>query len=246
MKKILSALLVAAMLVATLVVAVMPVAAKNGDGEWSVYAIKSQYLDGYADIMHDVPGYEYTDEGLRMIPATWKDSTPYATFQTTDPVYLKEGVYLQVRVDQFTYDAGDRWFGFSVWDQQNVELGKQGDEYGYGVETLIRIKDGSTFVEGDDSTRAGAKTNLEWYKDLEAGQRNKCTNSSENDKLYEYTFQAVTKEVENESGEKVEETVYCPVSLATREASSPAYPSLKETFRSTTILLRTHFCPTRA
>lgn len=192
MKKILSVLLVAAMLVATLVAAIVNVSAAV-DGDWSVYAIKSQYLDGYADIMRDVPGYEYTEEGLRMIPATWKDSNPYATFQTTDPVYIKGGVYLKVRVDQFTYDAGDRWFGFSIWDQQNVELGKQGDDYGYGVETLIRHvsskgTDAEKYDENDPKTWPGAKTTLEWYKDLEEGQRISCKNSSENDALYNYEF----------------------------------------------------------
>ena len=191
MKKILSVLLVAAMLVATLVAAIVNVSAVDGD--WSVYAIKSQYLDGYADIMRDVPGYEYTEEGLRMIPATWKDSNPYATFQTTDPVYIKDGVYLKVRVDQFTYDAGDRWFGFSIWDQKNVELGKQGEDYGYGVETLIRHvsskgTDAEKYDENDPKTWPGAKTTLEWYKDLEEGQRISCKNSSENDALYNYEF----------------------------------------------------------
>ena len=66
MKKLLSVLLVAAMLVATLVAAIVNVSAIDGD--WSIFAIKSQYLEGYADIMRDVPGYEYTDEGLKMIP----------------------------------------------------------------------------------------------------------------------------------------------------------------------------------
>ena len=129
MKKILSALLVAAMLVTTLVVATVSVSAVDGD--WSVYAIKSQYLDDYAGYMSDIPGYKYTDEGLKMIPAPWKDSNPYATFQTTDKVnLLNDGVYLKVRVDQFTYTASDTWFGFSLWDDQNVQLGQQGGEYG--------------------------------------------------------------------------------------------------------------------
>ena len=141
MKKALSIILVAAMLITTVVAASITVSAMDGD--WSVYTLKSQYLDGYADYYHDVPGYDYIDEGLKMIPAPWEDSTPYATFQTTEMVNLKEeGVYLKVRVDQFTYTAGDKWFGFSLWDDQNVELGKQGGDYGFGVETVIRVKDG--------------------------------------------------------------------------------------------------------
>ena len=144
MKKFLSVLLVAAMLVTTLVVAVVNVSA--ADGDWAIYTMKSQYLDGYADVMHSVPGYEYTDDGLTMITTDedgnniWSDHNPYATFQTIDKWYLPDGIYLQVRVDDFSYEATDSWFGFSLWDQENVELGKNGKDYGYGVETLLRIK----------------------------------------------------------------------------------------------------------
>ena len=191
MKKFLSLLLAAAMLIAIAVTAVVVVSAVDGD--WSVYTVKSQYLDGYADFMHDVPGYEYTDEGLKMIPAAWRDSTPYATFQTTEPVYIKEGVYLKVRVDEFSYDAGDKFFAFSIWDQENVELGKQGEEYGYGVETLIRHRgttgnDALNYDASNPTTWPGAKTTMEWYKDLEEGQRETCKNTSEYDSWYNYEF----------------------------------------------------------
>ena len=204
MKKILSVLLVAAMLVATLVAAVVTVSA--ADGDWSIYAIKSQYLDGYADVMHSVPGYQYiTGEGLTMVTVDeegnhiWPDSNPYATFQTSEPVYLAEGVYLQVRVDEFSYDAGDKWFGFSLWDQENVELGKQGDDYGYGVETLIRIqgltldKESGEYVNPnynaeDKKTWLGAMSNLEWYKDEEEGQRIITRNATNDRDSYNYEF----------------------------------------------------------
>ena len=209
MKKFLSMLLATVMVVAA-IMAVLAVPTAAADGIWSVYAKKDQYLDGYTGIMSDIPGYEYTDEGLRMIPAEWKDSNPYATFQTTEKVFLKEGVYLEVRVDQFSYGAGDKWFGFSIWDQQNVALGAQGEDYGYGVETLIRhngvsaMKDESGNVvedengktvynekpdkydENDKSTWAGAMQNLEWYKDLEEGKRESCTGYEKAD--YNYKF----------------------------------------------------------
>ncbi len=214
MKKILSVLLVAAMLVATLVAAVVTVSA--ADGDWSIYTVKSQYLEGYADVMHSIPGYQYTDEGLTMVTVDenenniWSDSSPWATFQTTEPVYLPDGVYLQVRVDEFSYDAGDKWFGFSLWDQENVELGKQGDDYGYGVETLIRIKgltavkdeegkevtdeNGNTvyenkdYKEDDKTTWLGAMSNFEWYKDEEEGQRIGCKNPTNDRDSYNYEF----------------------------------------------------------
>ena len=157
MKKVLSILLAAAMLITAFVVVAVPVSAT--DGEWSVYTIKSQYLDSQkgTDMLRDIPGYEYTDEGLKLIPGEWVDSAPYATLQTTDKYDFTTGVYLQVRIDDFSYDAGDSWFGFSIWDTDGgVELGKQGGEYGLGVETLIHMNKGDKAVESDKTTWAGA------------------------------------------------------------------------------------------
>ncbi|MGM9644476.1 MAG: hypothetical protein ACI3X1_05255 [Eubacteriales bacterium] len=189
MKKVLSILLAAAMLITAFVVVAVPVSA--ADGEWSVYTIKSQYLDSQkdTDMLRDIPGYEYTDEGLKMIPGKWVDSAPYGTFQTTDTWDISDGIYLQVRVDDFSYDAGDSWFGFSIWDTDGgVELGKQGGEYGLGVETLIHMKNGSAANESDKTTWAGALNSFEWFKDIEAGQRVKTPQTAEDKALYQYTF----------------------------------------------------------
>ena len=198
MKKFISVMLATVMVVAA-IMAVCTVPAAAATGEWSVYSIKSQYADDYTGIMSDIPGYEYTGEGLRMIPAEWKDSTPYATFQTSVPVNLMEGVYLEVRIDQFSYDASDKWFGFSLWDEQNVELGNNGDGYGYGVETLIRhvgvSVDAETglpkdkpdkYDEKDPKTWAGAMLKMEWYKDLAAGERIDC--GAYDKEAYQYKF----------------------------------------------------------
>ncbi len=188
MKKILSILLAAAMLVTTLVVFALPTSAAT-QGEWSVYTAKSQDL-GLSAVLRDIPGYQYTEEGLKMIPGEWENSTPYATFQTTNEVDISLGVYLRVRVDDFSYDAGDSWFGFSFWDQENVELGNQGDEYGYGVETLIRVNKGteSAYDQNDKNTWPGSVRSLEWYKDLEEGNRVKCTQKTTEFKKYENEF----------------------------------------------------------
>ncbi len=175
MKKILSILLVSVMLISTLVIFALPMSAAKG--EWSVYTTKEQYLDDYVGVMHDIPGYEYTDEGLKMIPAEWADSSPWGTVQTSDKVNLQDGVYLQVRVDEFTYTAGDKWFAFSFWDQQNPSHMSVSDEHGYGCETLIRISNGSAEVVDDLSTWAGGATRLEWFTDVEENARIKCTDN---------------------------------------------------------------------
>ena len=95
MKKVLSILLAAAMLITAFVVVAVPVSAAKG--QWSIYADRAQELVD-SDIMRDIPGYQYTDEGLTTVLAEnmWKDSTPYVTFQTTETIDISAGVYLQV------------------------------------------------------------------------------------------------------------------------------------------------------
>lgn len=137
MKKILSTLLVAAMLLSLVIVASVPVAAV--DGQWTVYGPASQYAEDYDGDPRSVPGYEYTEDGLHMIPANWSTSSPWALIQTKEPVDLKDGVYMSVRIDDFTYTAGDRWFNINIWDSQMIEPPVAG--FGEGVQTIIRTTD---------------------------------------------------------------------------------------------------------
>ncbi len=173
MKKICSLFLAIVMIAATFAAISIPVAAVDGD--WAVYTLKSQDLDGYNGIMHNVAGYEYTDEGFSIIPPDEEDAqygTPYVTAQTKDKVDIKnDGVYMKVRVDDFTY-GGDIWFSFHVWTDMNIEPGKQGPDYGYGIETLIKTKSGSNYDPEDTSTYPGALYSLHWYSDPAEGERN--------------------------------------------------------------------------
>ncbi len=50
---------------------------------------------------------------------------------------------MQVRVDTFDYDAGDKWLNFNIWSQPTLEPGSSDEQYGYGVMNLIRFA-GST------------------------------------------------------------------------------------------------------
>ena len=141
MKKILSTLLVAAMLLSLVIVAAVPAAAV--DGEWAVYAPASQYADGYDGDPKSVAGYEYTDDGLHTIPADWAKAaqSPWVQVETKEKVDLKEGVYFQVRVDDFSYDAGDQWFNINIWDNAQIEPPVAG--FGEGVQNLIRANGGN-------------------------------------------------------------------------------------------------------
>ncbi len=188
MKKILSVLLAAAMLVTALVVVTLPVSAAQGD--WSAYTDRAQDY-GERNPKSDIPGYEYVDGvGLVMKPGANVNATPYVTFQTTKQQDITAGIYLQVRVDEFSYDASDKWFAFSFWDSENVNYGKVGGNYGLGVETLIRINTGDSKAEDDKTTWPGSMRGLEWYNDtgLEKVERTKIEQTADDKALYEQNF----------------------------------------------------------
>lgn len=139
MKKLIATSLAIMMLLSMAVVLIVPAAAV--DGQWTVYGPASQYADGYDGDPKSVAGYEYTDDGLHQIPADWTGQTPWAHIQTKEKVDLKDGVYFQVRIDNFSYEAADQWFNINIWDSAMIEPPVEG--YGEGVQTLIRATDGN-------------------------------------------------------------------------------------------------------
>ena len=145
MKKILSTLLVAAMLLSLVIVASVQVAAV--DGMWNTYSHAAQHFDGFDGDPTSVVGYEYTADGLHTVPADYSTSTPFVLVQTKAPVNLKDGVYMLVRVDDFTY-AGDKWFNLNIWESAIFEPGATA--FGEGVQNLIRP--GNAGAEGQPGT----------------------------------------------------------------------------------------------
>ncbi|MBQ8408544.1 MAG: hypothetical protein IJY39_06720 [Clostridia bacterium] len=104
MKKIFSTILVAALMLSMLsALAIVPTSAIDGD--WIVYSKADHYMDDYEGDIMSIPGYEYTDDGLKVIPADWRDFTPGAGVQTKEKVDIKEGVYMEVRVDEFSNNS---------------------------------------------------------------------------------------------------------------------------------------------
>ena len=166
MKKILSMLLVVAMLISTVIVMAVPAAAV--DGEWSVYSSKDDdLLAEEGEEVRSVAGYQYTEEGLKIVPADWKDWSPYVTAQTTGKIDIRDGVYMQIRIDEFSYEADDKVFAFNVWDSQNASITSCGDDLGYGVSAMIKPS-----LDYDAETGEGGRgiNSLQWFRLLEAGE----------------------------------------------------------------------------
>ena len=152
MKKFLSLLLAVAMLVSTFIIVSLPVSAVEGD--WMVYSRKEQYRDDYEDDEYvSVMGYEYTSEGFHTTsPTFFEGQSPRGGLQTKTAYDLKEGVYMLIRVDEFSYDAPDKWLNLNLWSEPMVELASSDAERdGYGVQTIMRPGNDGKFIQ------------LEWY-----------------------------------------------------------------------------------
>jgi len=152
MKKFLSLLLVIAMIVSTFIIVALPASAVEGD--WMVYARKEQHRDDYEDGEYvSIMGYEYTDEGFHTTsPEFYEGQSPRGGLQTKSAQDLKDGAYMLIRVDEFSYDALDKWINLNLWSEPMVELASSDAERdGFGVQTIMRCDNSGKFAQ------------LEWY-----------------------------------------------------------------------------------
>ena len=164
MKKLLAILLTAAMLLSLVIVATVSVAAEDeNDGMWTTMVNASQYDADYFDDERSIPGYEYSERGFEMVPGDWSTSTPFATIQSKEKVNIKQGVYMEVRIDEFSYDAGDKWFNFNIWDSVGIEPGNIDMKYGSGVQTLLRPTTLGPDANAEKTTTGGSVPNIYWY-----------------------------------------------------------------------------------
>ncbi len=136
MKKLLSALLVVAMIASMFAVFALPAAAI--EGQFDTHGRASHEEPGYDGDKGSIPGYQYTADGFQMTTADWTTGRPFSHMSTKEKVDLKNGVYMQVRIDEYAYDADDRWFNFNIWSQPAIDEGSGDPKWGYGVQTLIK------------------------------------------------------------------------------------------------------------
>ena len=150
MKKLIALLVAVIMVVSMIPVMAISTSADNGEqatpatGDWDVYRFANSYPSEDDDEEEDAvypptAGYAYTDDGFSVIGADYTDTTPSMTVQTTEKVNLKDGLYLQWRIDDYSYDGGtgeDQWIAPSFTTEQMVAPGNT--NYGGGWLTLIR------------------------------------------------------------------------------------------------------------
>ena len=142
MKKIFAIMLAVCMLASAF--AIFSIPASAAENAWVVYGnskdYRSDFNEAYGDEYSNVPGYQYIyNEGLKTVSPNWENTTPKLGVQTGEKVNLKNGVYMLVRIDEFSYEASDKWFAFSISDTQYVNVGSESAEKdGERIVALVR------------------------------------------------------------------------------------------------------------
>ena len=152
-KRIFCVLLCAIVLMGLLPIAALTASAIDAEGDWTTFRFANDYCDDSCD--HDADGdvcyyrpeagYKYTAEGFTVVPADYIDYTPQLSVMSKEVQSIKDGIYLQFRVDDYSYDGGngtDQWMAFTLTTEGKVCPGSL--NYGGGWMSLIRGKgDGS-------------------------------------------------------------------------------------------------------
>ena len=147
MTKRIIALLLCALMILTMIPVMAISTSAAGDGMWTTYRFASEYDDPDEEpdpneepsVYKPEPGYTYTSEGFTIVPADYTDTTPSMSVVSKDKQNIKDGIYLQFRIDDYSYDGGtgaDQWICLSLTTEEKVAPGST--NYGGGWLTLIR------------------------------------------------------------------------------------------------------------
>ncbi|MBQ9779921.1 MAG: hypothetical protein IJW00_03135 [Clostridia bacterium] len=181
MRKILAALIAAVMVLSMVPVMAVTVSAVDIEGDWITCRSANDYDEEQENGSYKpAPGYHYTSDGFETIGADYTNTMPYFHVMSREAQSLKEGIYLEVRVDEFDYNG---WLSFTLWDSENFSIL---DTNGYGsgwsslvngnvsggaasVDSSIVLEDGNDIGEQSFMTGLG-KTSATPTKDDEGRQ----------------------------------------------------------------------------
>ena len=146
-KRLLCALLCAVLLAGLIPAAALTASAATAEGDWTTYRFADEYCDDTCDHGDGVcyyrpeAGYKYTAEGFTVVPADYTGFTPQLSVMSKEAQPVKGGIYLQFRVDGYSYDGGldaDQWIALTLTTEEKVVPGSL--DFGGGWMTLIRGK----------------------------------------------------------------------------------------------------------
>ncbi len=140
MKKVIAICMLLTLMLGLCSVAALPGAAAEVSGDWTTYRAASEYPENSDKPQKPEAGYKYTDEGFTVVPADYTDSAPFMTVQSKELQPIKEGIYMEFRVDDYSYNGPehniDNWICISITNKEKVVPGAPA--YGGGWMCLIR------------------------------------------------------------------------------------------------------------
>lgn len=134
MRRALALLISVVMVLAMIPVVTLSTGAVDIPGEWDTFRDPKDY--DKEEAYCPAAGYTYTADGFTIVPADYTDITPYLSISSKEKVNIKDGLYLEFRVDNYSYEASDHWISFTLWDTLNARPGN--DQHGQGWLNLNR------------------------------------------------------------------------------------------------------------
>lgn len=121
------------------------------EGMWTTNRQADEYGDD-VEIYRPEAGYHYDSSGfVTDTEGCYDHTSPFLNVQTKEPQNMKEGFFMEVRIDDFSYRGldgiQDEWVSFNIWTEDTVAPFLVG--YGEGWLTLLRSagKGGNAAVE---------------------------------------------------------------------------------------------------
>ena len=155
MKKLIALLIAAVMIISMIPVMAISTSAAN-DGMWTTHRGAGNYpaIDDEPDpsgeetVYPPEAGYEYTSEGVTMISPDWNGVAPFATISTIEAINLKDGLYLEFRVDDYAYGGeigADHWICITLNTGKTEDGATEGTEAG---QKTGKVQPGNTSYGG--------------------------------------------------------------------------------------------------
>ena len=140
MKKLIALVIAAVMILSMIPVMAVSTSAAN-EGMWTTYRSAGNYPaiddepdpDGEETIYPPESGYEYTSEGFTVIQPDWSGVGPFTTVSTIEAINLKDGLYLEFRVDDYQYGGeigADHWICLTLNTGKTEDGATEGYEAG--------------------------------------------------------------------------------------------------------------------
>ena len=125
-KRILAMLLCAVMLLCMIPAIPMTVGAAEIEGDWTTLGDPDEEEEEEEDEEPGTPapGYEYTADGCTIIQPDYTNCSPYFCIRTKDKQSLKDGIYLQFRVDDYSWagpnNNADQWICITLNEKASI------------------------------------------------------------------------------------------------------------------------------